>query len=373
MEWRGDSTGTAVHYEGQHQLKRIRLAIVDDSSFIRKALSRLLAGEPRLQIVGTAASGEELLSNLELWKPDVVTLDLSMPGIGGLATLERILQWRRIPVIILSTHSSKDAPMTIEALHSGAVDFIDKQQYSLVDFQALRDVLLERIQSVVSGTPHGAARTETAPSPAADHGQPKDDMEVFPAGFDIVVIGASTGGPPAIQEILEDIGAPPPIPIMIVQHMPLGFTRAFADRLNAHLHMPVREAVHTEVSVPGTVYIAPSGAHVRLRVANGRISSVMTRYPENVQHRPSVDVLFESAVPLGGRVLAVLLTGMGKDGAEGLGQLRQAGALTIAQDEASSIVYGMPKAAVNLGAVQESVALSAMGDRIARLLGMRRR
>lgn len=353
-------------------MKRIRLAIVDDSSFIRKALSRLLSGEPSLQMVGAAASGEELLSNLDLWKPDVVTLDLSMPGIGGLATLERILQWRRIPVIILSTHSSKDAPMTIEALHSGAVDFIDKQQYSLVDFQALRDVLLERIHSVVWGTPKDATRTAAAPPPAAEPGQPKDETETFPTGFDVVVIGASTGGPPALQEILEDLGAPPPVPLVIVQHMPLGFTRPFADRLNAHLPMPVREAVHTEVLKPGTVYIAPSGTHLRLRLANNRISTVMTRYPEQVQHKPSVDILFESAMPFGNRVLAILLTGMGKDGAEGLSLLRQAGAMTIAQDEASCIVYGMPKAAVQLGAARASVPLSAMGDRIALLLGMRR-
>lgn len=349
-------------------MRRIRLAIVDDSAFIRKAIKRVMEDEQRIQIVGTASSGEELIHNLDQWIPDVVTLDLSMPGMGGLLTLDLIMAWKPIPVVILSTHSTKDAPLTIEALHRGAVDFIDKQQCSLVDFGTLRIVLIEKILQVASGIIQ-TATCKGCFEVASKKAEPLPLEGAAKRSFEAILIGASTGGPPAIQSILEDIERPLPLPVAIVQHMPPGFTKAFADRLNTHLTIPVKEAYHGHSFLPGTAYIAPIGTHLILKQKNGNVYTALTKYPENVPHRPSVDILFKSAVSIyGKKILAVLLTGMGKDGAAGMAELASAGAYTIAQDESSCVVYGMPKAAVDLGAVQEVLSIGKIGKRLVELL-----
>lgn len=380
--------------------RRLRVAVADDSSFIRRAIARLLDQEPDLQLVGSAGSGEELLDQIERWNPDAVVLDLSMPGMGGLATLDRIMATRPTPVLILSTHSKKDAPQTIEALHRGAMDFIDKQQYSLVDFDALRAVLLEKLRQItgradwrgpVTGTGGGTAglagtaapRTgPAAPQIAVDGAVPAAAAQ--PGRIEVVLIGASTGGPPALEGLLRDLGpvavapmalvaplAPlaPLAPIVIVQHMPAGFTRAFADRLNAYLPLQVREATHQEPLLPGTVYIAPGGLHLRIQREAGGLRANLSTSPETAVHRPSVDVLFASAAEaVGARAVAALLTGMGSDGAAGMTALARAGAHTMAQDEATSVVYGMPRAAVLAGAVREILPLDRIGGRLRELV-----
>lgn len=355
-------------------MSRIRLAIVDDSTFMRKALGRVLENEADIYIAGSAASGEELLANINKWKPDVVTLDLSMPGMGGLLTLEKIMEWKPVPVIILSTHSTKETQLTIEALHRGAVDFIDKQQYSLVDFDSLRKVLVEKIsqltkkETIRKRQEQICLETETISKSTA---QPIQSIgeSVSQKSYDALLIVASTGGPPAIQKILEDIGPSLSVPVAIVQHMPDGFIKPFASRLNAHLPFTVREAPHAEIFQNGTVCIGPTGYHLRLKRENGKICTVLTRYPENTTHRPSGDVLFQTAAPIyGSRAIAVLLTGMGKDGAAGMAEMARAGAYTIAQDEYSSVVYGMPKAAIDLGAVRDVLHINRIGRRIVELL-----
>jgi len=337
----------------------IRLAVVDDSAFVRKAISRMLQDEKDVVIAGLAARGEELIDHLDEWSPTIVTLDLSMPGMGGLATLEKILAWRRIPVLIVSGHSSREAPLAVEALNRGAADFIDKQDFSLVDFQGLRATILEKLRALTSGEC-------TLPEPLPQPHAPVVRNE--PGAFDLVVIGASTGGPPAIEFLLEAFDGPPSVPIAIVQHMPAGFTSALAERLNGRMPFPVEEATHNRLLVPGSVYIAPAGSHLRIRFEAGQMWTSLARYPET-QHKPSVDVLFRSAITLGSRVLGVLLTGMGDDGARGLLELSQSGALTIAQDERSSAVYGMPRAAAELGAAAEQLALSDIAVRLRYLLG----
>ncbi len=369
----------------------LRVAVADDSSFIRRAIARLLAQEPDLQLVGSAGSGEELLDQIERWNPDAVVLDLSMPGMGGLATLDRIMATRPTPVLILSTHSKKDAPQTIEALHRGAMDFIDKQQYSLVDFDALRAVLLEKLRQI---TGHAAppGLSDPARRPAAAATAPAALLTALDPGaaagagrIEVVLIGASTGGPPAVEGLLRDLGpgiaaphlsqaSPPPLPpplppILIVQHMPAGFTRAFADRLNAYLPLQVREATHQEPLLPGTVYIAPGGLHLRVQREGAGLRAALSTSPETAIHRPSVDVLFTSAAEaVGSRAVAALLTGMGSDGALGMAALVRAGALTLAQDEATSVVYGMPRAAVLAGAAREVLPLDRIGGRLRELV-----
>ena len=341
--------------------RRIRVAVVDDSTFIRKAITRMLEGEPDLVVVGSASSGEELLTHLEDWAPDVVTLDLDMPGMGGLATLDRLTTQRPTPVIILSTHSGKGAPLTIEALHRGATDFIDKQRYSLVDFGALREVLLEKIFQVT-----GRPRDEIPEEPSSTLVvQPTFDEEKQDGDFDIILLGASTGGPPVLQTILEVLGKSVPVPVVIVQHMPRGFTQAFADRLNAYLPLMVREAHPGEQLMPDTVYIARAGDHLRVHRRDEKLVAEVSHFPEDSTHIPSVDVLFEStARSIGHRTAAALLTGMGTDGAKGMAALKATGAYTLCQNEESSIVFGMPRAAMSLNAVREVGDPDAIGRRL---------
>jgi two-component system chemotaxis response regulator CheB len=350
----------------------IRVAVVDDSTFIRKAIIRMLEDAPEIEVVGSAGSGEELLTHFEKWRPDVVTLDLDMPGIGGLATLDRIRILRPTPVIILSTHSGKGAPLTIEALHRGAADFIDKQRYSLVDFEALRNVLVEKILQV-TGRRRTRRREEAEEPPEEvepeelEAEEPAPPVEI-PSAYDLIVIGASTGGPPILQEILESVGDSIPVPIVIVQHMPVGFTGAFAERLNVYLPLQVREAQPGERLLPDTVYIAIAGSHLRIRRQEAELFAEVGQRPENTPHTPSIDVLFDSAASaVGRRAIGVLLTGMGRDGASGLATLKEKGAYTLAQDEASCVVFGMPRAALALGAVTEVAPPEEIGHRLREL------
>jgi two-component system chemotaxis response regulator CheB len=356
----------------------IRVAVADDSSFIRRALARILSEENGIQLVGTAVSGEELLDHFDRWRPDAIILDLSMPGMGGLPTLDRIMATRPTPVIILSTHSKRDAPQTIEALHRGAMDFVDKQEYSLVDFDALRGVLLEKLRQV-TGMVGDEPDDEPLPhGPYAEPGRPAGSAPGWTPGaqlgtgeIQVVLLGASTGGPPAIERILKDLGPSINVPVAVVQHMPAGFTRAFAERLNAYLPLQVREAMDREPLLPGTVYIAPGGMHLTVVWDGSGLKAVLAIEPA-ATHRPSVDVLFASAATaVGRRAVAVLLTGMGHDGARGMAELARAGARTLAQDEETSVIYGMPKAAVLAGAVGESLPLGAIGGRLQALVGGR--
>jgi two-component system, chemotaxis family, protein-glutamate methylesterase/glutaminase len=336
----------------------IRVAVADDSSFLRRAVARMLAGETGIELVGSASRGEELLDNLDRWRPDAIILDLSMPGIGGLATLDEIMIRRPVPVVILSTYSRKGAPQTIEALHRGAVDFLDKQQFSLVDFEALRQALVGKIREVTAPRTAG-----TKPAPPSARRVPVEERQ----SPEVVLIGASTGGPPAIERILRDLGGDVPVPILVVQHMPAGFTRAFAERLNIQLPLDVREPVDGEPLQPATVYIAPGGFHLRLAPVRDRLVAAVGTEPEDAPHRPSVDVLFASVADVGAHAVAVLLTGMGQDGASGMARLAARGALTIAQDEATSIIFGMPRAAAAIGGVREMLPLPEIGARLRRL------
>lgn len=345
---------------------KVRVAVVDDSTFIRMAISKMLEDDPDVDMVGAAACGEELLENLHEWQPDAITLDLDMPGIGGLETLARVMETRPTPVIILSTHSGEGAPQTIEALHRGATDFIDKQQFSLVDFGALRQVLMEKIFEVT-----GCSRS---PEPALDD-EPGGEAFPFvediklPTAYDLVVLGASTGGPPTLQIILEELGTDVPIPVVIVQHMPKGFTQAFAERLDAHLPLDVKEASHAGKLEPGSVRIGPAGSHLRIHRNTNELFTELSDYPADQAHTPSIDVLFESAArTVGRRVLAALLTGMGTDGAKGMAALKAVGAYTLCQNEHSSVVFGMPRAALGMNAVSEIGDPHRIGRRIRDLM-----
>jgi two-component system chemotaxis response regulator CheB len=356
----------------------VRVAVVDDSSFIRMAVVRMLEDDPRIRVVGTAQSGEELIEHLDEWRPDVITLDLSMPGMGGLRTLDHIKSTRPTPVIVLSGRSRGDAPLAIEALHRGAVDFVDKRRYSLVDFEALRDVLVHRILEVAGHSVEAAEAVEPEVEPEAGTESPPNAVHLVdgeppeprPKELGLLVIGASTGGPVAIQQLLSDLGDFLPVPAIVAQHMPPGFTRAFADRLNSRLALTVREAEQGETLLPSTVYVAPAGRRLSVVRQGTAFRIHLDDETGSSSSLPSVDLLFSSAARAAGEaVVAVLLTGMGRDGARGMAELAAEGARTVAQDEVSSVVWGMPRAAIELNAVGETLPLEQIGPRLRQLLG----
>lgn len=337
----------------------VRVAVVDDSPFVRKVLARMLEEQDDLELVGSAARGEELLDHLQEWRADLIILDLAMPGIGGLATLDAIMARQPTPVIILSENLRGGAQLAVEALHRRALEVVDKRRLSLVDFEALRKNLVGRIRQLATGELHVLPPEEAPAGSATAPRQPCNS----PA---LLLLGASTGGPPAIERVLRDLGPQAHVPLVVAQHMPSGFTRAFAARLAAHLARDVREAADGAALEAGLVYVAPGGFHTGVERRRNRFVARLAATADRVQ--PSADRLFTSAAEAAGEhAVAALLTGMGEDGARGMAALAQAGAYTIAQDEATSVVFGMPRAAILAGAVREILPISLIGGRLREL------
>jgi two-component system chemotaxis response regulator CheB len=341
----------------------IKVFVVDDSAFIRKALVKVLGGDPRIRLVGEAANGVEALARVPATDPDLVTLDVAMPGADGLAVLRGLLRWKpALRVLMLSAHTREGAASTLEALNAGAVDFVDKTSFNLMDLERLKAELLERIlvwAPANGGRPRDLRRWD----PRAD----PPPVAVVPggAGLELCLIGASTGGPAALQYILERLPGSFPLPIVVVQHMPAGFTGPFAERLNGLSRLRVSEAVEGEALEPGRVLIAPGGRHLRI---SRRRRVALSEEPGDARHVPSVDVAIHSALQAStGPMLGVLLTGMGEDGAEGLGLIRAGGGVTLAESQSTCAVYGMPRAAYERGAVTHLLPLPAISDWLGRL------
>lgn len=322
-----------------------RIFVVDDSAFIRKALARVLQAEPGLSLVGQAASGEEAMAKIPQANPDLVTLDVAMPGMGGQEALRALLRWKpALKVVMLSAYTKEGAEATIEALAGGAVDFIDKTSFNLVDLDTLHRQVIEKLriwgpldsQVASRGAIRAAAGDQAASLAAA-------------ARCELCVIGASTGGPRALQGILERLPATFPMPVAIVQHMPAGFTQPFAQRLDRLSQLKVSEASEGDLLRPGRVVVGPAGRHLRITPS---LSVSLGPEIANGKHVPSVDVAMQSAARARpGRVLGILLTGMGQDGAEGMAAIRASGGFTLGESEASCVVYGMSRAAEMRGAV----------------------
>ena len=323
-----------------------RIFVVDDSAFIRKALARVLQAEPSLQLVGEAASGEEAMAKIPEANPDLVTLDVEMPGMDGQQVLRALLRWKpTLKVVMLSAYTREGAEATIEALAAGAVDFIDKTSFNVMDFDTLRREVIEKLKILGLGDPKTVAPKGVGP--AAGNGAAK---LIAAARCELCVIGASTGGPIALHQILERIPAGFPMPIAIVQHMPAGFTGPFAERLSRLSRLQVSEAVEGDRLRSGRVLVAPAGRHLRI---TSRLTVALEPEPADAKHIPSVDVTMNSADRARpGRVLGILLTGMGQDGAEGMATIRASGGFTIGESEATCVVYGMPRAAEMRGAVE---------------------
>jgi two-component system chemotaxis response regulator CheB len=325
----------------------IRVLIVDDSSVIRMSYRMLLEAEPGFIVIGEATDPYEARELILAHEPDVLTLDIEMPRMDGLTFLRRLMQFRPTPVVLISSVAERGSAVAIEALHIGAAEVVDKpmtaharQRFGPTLFMALR------------------AAVESRPRPRLGAVTPV--TMAGPAGAAIVAIGSSTGGPAQLLDILPRLPKNLP-PIVIVQHMPEGFTAAFADRLGRTSGLDVREATTGEVLAPGMVRVAPGGRHL---VVAGTARSVRLSVQEGPMvnfHRPSVDLFFQTVARVcGPAAVGVILTGMGEDGARGLLAMRQAGAMTLGQDEATSIVYGMPRAAFEVGAVARQVAIDDM-------------
>ena len=345
-------TGTAL-------VRPIRVVVVDDSAFMRTALARMIAAEAGLEVVAVASSGREALEKIDSYDPDVVTLDLQMPGLDGLGTLRCIMEEFPRPVIIVSDIAETDAEIICNALNAGAFDYVPKQlSPASLDITHIRSDLIDKIRAAVAPSRQRDAHSIRQPSQSTGFESAEMGSRTAPA---MVAIGVSTGGPRALVEILPRFPRDFPVPILIVQHMPEGFTGPFAQRLNTLCAISVHEACAGEVIQPATAYIAPAGLHMRVehRISDSRPMIALDPHPESALHIPSVDVLMKSVAAFyRTNALGVIMTGMGSDGAEGMTAIYRAGGLTIGQDEGTCTVYGMPRACAELGVLARIVPLS---------------
>jgi two-component system chemotaxis response regulator CheB len=340
--------------------EKIRVLVVDDSAFVRQALTRMIGSAPDMEVVGTAADGAEGLQKVRALGPDVVTLDIKMPKVDGLVALQRIMTECPVPVLLLSSLTSEGADVTLRGLELGAVDFVDKSSVEgPMNLLALADQLQAKVRALAWARER---RPVAAPAPAPAVGEP-----VAPArgSTEVVVIGASTGGPPALQQIIPKLPARPDFAVLVVQHMPVGFTKSLADRLAARSPLPVREASDGEIVQPGLVLIAPAGRHMKVRRRGGVVRVVLDDEPREALHRPSVDVLMASvAKAYGARTVGMLLTGMGADGVEGLRAIRGVGGVTLAESEETCVIFGMPTPALAAGVVDRALPLYRLAEEI---------
>jgi len=342
--------------------RRIKVLIVDDSAIVRKILSEALAGEPDMEVVGTAPDPYIARDKILSLQPDVLTLDIEMPRMDGLTFLRKLMQHHPMPVIVISSLGQASCKAALEAMEFGAVEVLAKPggPYSMGE---LRLVLASKIRAAAAAKIRaGAPGTAATPrNPVAAQGKPAAGA---PAGqWDtrvVVAIGASTGGTEAIADVLVHLPEQFP-PIVVTQHIPPTFSRAFAERLNRICRFEVREAVDGDHLRPGLALVAPGDFHMLLRKRPGGYCVAVKDGPRVCYQRPSVDVMFRSiAENAGPKAIGVLLTGMGSDGAAGMLEMKQAGAITIAQDEASCVVFGMPREAIRMGAVDHIQPLSAI-------------
>jgi two-component system, chemotaxis family, protein-glutamate methylesterase/glutaminase len=348
----------------------IRVLVVDDSALVRQVLTSLLTSEPGFEVV---CAHDPIIAQqkMERSRPDVVILDLELPRMDGLTFLRKIMAEDPLPVVVCSAHTGKGTDAALRALEEGAVDVLAKPRLGVKDFLWESSLLfLDAVRAAAEAgrgrkrAPRPAARAPGTATPSTG-----EKARVVAAADKLVAIGASTGGTEALREVLEGmpLGAPG---IVVVQHMPEGFTRAFADRLDQICAIEVKEAAAGDQVRPGRALVAPGDQHLCIHRSGGRFLVELNREPLVSRHRPSVNVLFRSvAAAAGARAVGVIMTGMGADGADGLLEMKRAGAATIAQDEASSVVFGMPKEAIARGAVDEVVPLYRMREAILRRVG----
>ncbi|MCE8013805.1 protein-glutamate methylesterase/protein-glutamine glutaminase [Billgrantia desiderata] len=340
---------------------RIKVLCVDDSALIRDLLSEIINSQPDMEVVAVAPDPLVARDLIKQHNPDVLTLDVEMPRMDGLDFLERLMRLRPMPVLMVSSLTQAGSEITLRALELGALDFVAKPSLGIRSgmLEYANDIA-EKIRAAAKSRPRQARQAQAAPRAAL--------KAPLVSSEKLIIIGASTGGTEAIRAVLEPLPANSPA-ILITQHMPGGFTRSFAERLNRLCSIIVKEASDGERVLPGHAYIAPGDAHLKLARSGANYVARLDDGPPVNRHRPSVDVLFHSAATQAGRnAIGVILTGMGKDGAAGLLEMRQAGSATLAQDEASCVVFGMPREAIALGGAVEVVDLDEIPERLMALV-----
>lgn len=354
-------------------MKKIKVLIVDDAALMRKLLTEILSSSPKIEVVGSAADPFIARDKIKQLNPDVITLDVEMPRMDGITFLKNLMRLRPMPVVMISTLTEDGADITLEALASGAIDYIPKPK---TDFEhSISDYANDIIEKVITAGHVNVSKIEkrlktldkmkVSPKLTADAilltGSGKN---VINTTDKFIAIGASTGGTEAVKEVL--MGLPSDVPgIVIAQHIPASFSTSFARRLNETTNLRVREAKDGDQILPGHVYLAPGDKHLIIQRTGAKYICKLNDGPEVNRHKPSVDVLFRSvAQSAGPNAMGIMLTGMGADGAQGMLEMKQAGAFNVAQDEKTSVVWGMPGAAVKLDAVKKELPLDAMAKEI---------
>lgn len=372
----------------------VRVLVVDDSNFFQHRLKDIISEHPDLKVIGIASNGREAVEKAEQLKPDIITMDFEMPVMDGITAIKLIMASRKVPILMFSSLTYEGAKVTLDALAAGALDFIPKDFAEVSrSSDSLKKKLHERLITLAGvgsraapapvaepkPVPAPQVTSPRAPSPAATPYRPpaslSQDEPAKASGFDnyrlkkqpkILVIGASTGGPVALAEVLITLPANFPLPIVLVQHMPENFTKAFADRLNKQCNIRVREAVDGDQLEPGLALLAPGGKQLMLDKRNGGSVRVLPD-DERVNYKPSLDITFGSAANIyGDKVLGVVLTGMGSDGCNGARLLKEAGSALWSQDEASCVIYGMPMAVARAGLSDKVLSLKEIGPRLVR-------
>ncbi|KAB7768372.1 chemotaxis response regulator protein-glutamate methylesterase [Xanthomonas sp. LMG 12461] len=342
-----------------------RVLIVDDSAVVRQILTEILSGAPGVEVVGSAADPLLAREKIKRLNPDVITLDVEMPRMDGLAFLENLMRLRPTPVVMISSLTERGADTTLQALSLGAVDFVSKPKLDVArGLEEYAEEIIAKVKNASKAKVRALDRP-AAPKPAGATATPAAVSSLkFRTTDRLIAIGASAGGTEALRVVLEGMPADAPAVVM-TQHLPAGFSTAFADRLNRHSAMAVREASEGEAILPGHAYLPPGGKHLQVIRDGARWRCKIDDGPPVNRHKPAVDVLFQSvARNAGANAIGAILTGMGDDGARGLLEMLQAGASTLVQDEATSVVWGMPGTAFRLGAAQEVLPLDKIAERL---------
>jgi len=351
--------------------RKSRVLIIDDSKTIRNLLTKIMSEDPQLEVVGSADRPSAALPLIQKLKPDVITLDLEMPEVDGVTFLKQYLPVHPIPTVMITAIGLEEGNRVLQALEAGAVDYIQKP--SAAELTEMAPVLVEKIRSAATAKVSSHRSGPVGVAGAPPRKPPSRPLNGALDASCLIAIGSSTGGTEALRKVLTEL--PPQIPpIVITQHIPAVFSKAFADRMNSLCPFQVVEAAHGMEVLPGNVYIAPGGKQMQIRKrTDGRTFVVIDDSPPVNRHKPSVDYLFDSVLEAcGGRCIGVILTGMGGDGAQGLLKLKNAGARTIAQDEASCAVFGMPREAIRLGAASEILALGEISSKLIEWLSQRK-
>jgi two-component system chemotaxis response regulator CheB len=359
---------------------KLRVLIVDDSSFFRRRIRDMLNADAELEVVGEAGNGREAVQRVQSLRPDVVVMDIEMPEMDGISAVREIMRVRPTPVLMFSSLTYQGAQATLQALDAGAVDFMPKRFADIsADAEQVKRQLQARVREIGRGGKRSSSPVSAAasrPAPGVIAATPRTVIErrapEAPAlranRYGLVVIGTSTGGPVALQKVLTQLPARFPLPLLLVQHMPASFTTAFAERLNELCAIRVKEAAEGDVLLPGQALLAPGGKQLGLRSAGGQLAVRLFAAAPDQFYKPSVDIAFTDAAKFcPGRVLAVVLTGMGADGCEGARLIKSTGSTVWAQDEATSVIYGMPAAVAKAGLTDRILPLEAVGAELARI------